>query len=71
MSESIAALIAQKKSCSHILHAILSVLTFGLWIIVWIAAGLTTAQHNRKIDDAITAMRYANRETTSNRPEEG
>jgi len=69
MTTSISSLITQKKSCSHVLHAILTLLTLGFWIPVWVCAGLMTAQHNRKIDDAITAARIDQSE--SRPPAEG
>lgn len=52
-AEKVADLIAKKKTGNHILHAVLSVVTFGLWFIVWLAVFANVSQHNNKIDDQI------------------
>ena len=52
-AEKAANLLAAKKSVNHILHAILTVLTFGLWGIVWLCCFASASQHNGKIDDKV------------------
>ena len=37
------------KSTSHILHLILTIVTGGFWIIIWILCALLNGQHNRKL----------------------
>ena len=49
-------LISQKKSTMHILHLILSVITGGLWVIVWIIVAISNSNENRKIDKRIDAL---------------
>lgn len=49
----VASMMHGKKRVSHILHAILTVLTLGFWAIVWIAAALHAYQYNKRIDDQI------------------
>lgn len=38
------------KYTSHVFHFIMSILTGGLWLWVWLIVGLTNAQHNKKVD---------------------
>lgn len=38
------------KYTSHVFHFIMSILTGGLWLWVWLIVGLSNAQHNKKID---------------------
>ncbi len=33
--------IAKKKECNHVLHAILSLITGGIWLIVWLLCAIT------------------------------
>ena len=40
----------QYKKTSHIGHLILTCLTGGLWIIVWILCHLATQNHNSRVD---------------------
>ncbi len=50
------ALQSQRKKTNHILHFILTLLTGGLWIFIWILLGLRTRGHNKKIDDQIQML---------------
>ena len=34
---------AQKNAPNHLLHLILTVLTFGLWAVVWLIIAITTS----------------------------
>ena len=43
-------LLSKKKSTSHVLHLILSLVTVGLWIPVWIIVALSNSIENRRID---------------------
>ncbi|CAN1599457.1 hypothetical protein [Pseudomonas mediterranea] len=53
MNEQIFILSNQKKNTSHILHLILSIITGGLWIIVWLIVASNNNTHNKKIDKQI------------------
>lgn len=33
----------RKKTCNHVLHLILSIITAGLWVIIWIFEVITDA----------------------------
>ena len=55
-AEEVAKLLAGKKSVSHILHAILTVVTVGLWAIVWLCCFAYASQHNSKIDDQVRVI---------------
>lgn len=37
------------KPVNHVLHLILSLVTFGLWIIVWIISAIVAANNNKAI----------------------
>jgi len=43
----------QKKRTSHVLHLLLSVLTGGLWLIIWLLCSIANASQNSKIDKEI------------------
>ena len=46
-------LTSKKKMTSHVLHLLLSVVTAGLWLIVWAICGLSNSIENRRIDRLI------------------
>jgi hypothetical protein len=50
-----ASLLSQKKQTNHILHLLLSIVTGGLWLIVWLLVALGNRRHNREIDERINA----------------
>lgn len=43
----------RKKKTSHILHLLLSVITGGLWLIIWACCSIANASQNSKIDKEI------------------
>ena len=43
-------LLSKKKSTSHVLHLILSLITVGFWVPVWIIVTLSNSIENRRID---------------------
>ena len=43
-------LLSKKKSTSHVLHLILSIVTVGLWIPVWVIVALSNSIENARID---------------------
>lgn len=43
------ALIRYGKPVNHVLHLILTLLTFGFWVIVWIIAAIVSANNNKAI----------------------
>ncbi len=49
----------QKKQTSHILHLLLSLLTGGLWLIIWLWCGVANSSHNGKIDKQIADVNAA------------
>lgn len=55
----VAVLLASKKSVSHVLHGILTIVTFGLWGIIWLIVFAHVSQHNNQIDDKIRAIELA------------
>ncbi len=56
MNEKLFVLTTQKKKTNHILHVIMTVLTGGLWLIVWGITMRSNDRHNRKIDWQISQI---------------
>lgn len=53
MNEQLYVLTSRKRTTNHVLHLLLCIPTFGLWLVVW---GLTISSnnsHNKKIDRQI------------------
>lgn len=49
MNEKLFLLETQKKKTNHILHLILSILTWGLWLIVWGVVMHSNNTHNKRL----------------------
>lgn len=49
MNEKLFVLASQKKTTNHILHLLLCIPTFGLWIIVWLLVAGSNSKHNARI----------------------
>ena len=43
----------RKKKTSHVLHLLLSVLTGGVWLIIWELCSIANASQNSKIDKEV------------------
>lgn len=57
MSQQAALLLEMRKhKTSHVLHLILSILTAGLWVFVWILCALSNGIENAKLDRQINKM---------------
>ncbi|MCP1474819.1 hypothetical protein ABIA54_001091 [Pseudomonas sp. EB276 TE3739] len=56
MNEKLFVLTTQKKKTNHILHIIMTVLTGGLWLLVWGITMRSNDAHNRKIDWQISQI---------------
>ncbi|WP_159813720.1 hypothetical protein [Pseudomonas sp. 18058] len=56
MNEKLFVLTSQKRSTNHILHVILTVLTGGLWLIVWGITMRNNDAHNKRIDKQINQI---------------
>ena len=53
MNEQLFVLTSRKRTTNHILHLLLCIPTFGLWLIVWGITMSSNNSHNRKIDRQI------------------
>lgn len=53
MNEKIFVLTNQKKNTNHILHLIMTILTGGLWLIVWLIVTANKNSYNKKLDQQI------------------
>ena len=51
--QEVAVLLSKKKKTSHIVHLILSILTAGLWILIWILVAVSNSSENSRIDRQI------------------
>ena len=43
----------RKKKTSHVLHLLLSIITGGVWLIIWALCSIANASQNSKIDKEI------------------
>ncbi len=50
----VAVLLSKKKKTSHVLHLLLSVITGGIWILIWILVAISNSSENTKIDRQIS-----------------
>ena len=46
--------LSNKKSTSHVLHLILSIISCGLWLPIWLLVVISNSLENSKIDRRIT-----------------
>lgn len=58
MNEKLFVLTSQKKNTNHILHVIMTVLTGGLWLIVWGITMRSNDSHNKKLDQQINQIMH-------------
>lgn len=49
MNEKLFILESQKKKTNHILHLILSIVTGGLWLVIWLLVGMSNSSHNSRL----------------------
>ena len=58
MTNQIAALklLSQKKRTSHVLHLILSILSVGFWVPVWLLVALSNSIENARIDRKVAKL---------------
>lgn len=55
----VAVMLSKKKNTSHLLHLILSLITAGVWILVWIIVAASNGSENAKIDRKIAKGKKA------------
>jgi hypothetical protein len=58
MNEKLFVLTSQKKNTNHILHLIMTVLTGGLWLIVWGITMWSNDARNKKLDKQINQIMH-------------
>lgn len=51
--QEVAVMLSKKRKTSHLLHLVLSVLTVGFWVIIWVIVGLNNAIENGRMDRRI------------------
>ena len=57
--QEVAVLLSKKKNTSHILHLLLSIITAGIWIIIWILVAISNSSENAKLTGKLrTGKRY-------------
>ncbi|AUG01409.1 hypothetical protein CXQ81_12605 [Pseudomonas sp. 09C 129] len=50
MNEKLFVLASQKKTTNHVLHLLLCIPTFGLWLIVWLLIAGSNSKHNSRLE---------------------
>ena len=59
MNEKIFVLASQKKTTSHVMHLLLTIVTCGLWLLVWGVVSRSNTQHNKRLDKEMNhILRY-------------
>lgn len=51
--QEVAVLLSKKKKTSHVLHLILSLVTAGIWVIMWVLVAISNSSENARIDRQI------------------
>ena len=51
--QEVAVMLSKKKKTSHLLHLFLSVITAGIWLILWALIAISNSSENSKIDSKI------------------
>jgi uncharacterized membrane protein YvbJ len=51
--QEVSVMLSKKKNTSHILHLLLSLVTAGIWIIMWLLIAISNSSVNSKIDATI------------------
>lgn len=67
MSNALTLLMMKKKNVSHILHLLLSIITAGLWIPIWIGMVAYVISHNSYIDEQIEDILEAEQHEAKNK----
>ena len=49
-------LLSKKKSTSHVLHLILSIVTVGFWVPVWVIVCISNSIENARIDRKVDKL---------------
>jgi len=55
--QEVAVMLSKKKKTSHVLHLLLTIITAGLWIVVWILVAISNSSENARIDREISRGR--------------
>ena len=51
--QEVAVMLSKKKKTNHVLHLLLSLITFGIWILIWLIVAASNGSENSKIDKMI------------------
>lgn len=51
----VAVMLSKKKKTNHLLHLILSILTVGFWIVIWVLVAASNGSENARIDREINS----------------
>ncbi len=46
-------MLSRKKKTSHLLHLFLTIITLGLWVVVWVIVAASNGSQNSAIDKRI------------------
>lgn len=56
MNDELFLLANQKKNTNHVLHFLISVVSFGGWVIIWILIANLNSRHNSAIDKKMNSI---------------
>lgn len=51
--QEVSVMLSRKKRTNHVLHFLLSIVTIGFWVVVWILVALSNSMENARIDRKI------------------
>ena len=57
LNEEVALLENKMVETNHILHLLLSIVTFGLWLFIWVAITIGNIWENRSIENKLERLR--------------
>lgn len=57
--QEVAVLLSKKKKTNHVLHLLLSIITAGIWLIIWLIVAASNGSENKKIDKMIAKGKKA------------
>ena len=57
--QEVAVMLSKKKKTNHVLHLLLSVVTLGVWVLIWILVAISNSSENSRIDRVIAKGKKA------------
>ena len=57
--QEVAVLLSKKKKTNHVLHLLLSFITAGIWLLIWLLVAASNGSENKKIDRMVAKGKKA------------